>query len=150
MLDGPLAAIGFERLPYEHDHVPAGPVDDPERWVKRLFARRNHPDGDVNLHVRVAGSPNERLALLFRDWFRAHPEAVPAYAAFKRVLAAEVGDIGVYSDVKDPGRRPRHRRRGDLGRDHRLEPAAIEADSDSLVTQCPLRALDDQRVRREP
>ena len=94
VLDAPLAAMGFERQPYEHDHVPAGTVDDPERWVKRLWARRDHPDGDVNLHARVAGSPNERLALLFRDWFRAHSEAVPAYAAFKRTLAAEVGDIG--------------------------------------------------------
>ena len=42
----------------------------------------------MNLHVRLAGSPNERLALLFRDWFRAHPEAVP--------------DVATYSDVKDP------------------------------------------------
>jgi GrpB-like predicted nucleotidyltransferase (UPF0157 family) len=101
-LEDPLGAIGFERLPYDRDHVPAGLVDDPDRWVKRLFARRDHADGPVNLHVRVSGSPNERLALLFRDWFRAHPDAVPAYAQFKRVLAAEVGDIGVYSDVKDP------------------------------------------------
>jgi GrpB-like predicted nucleotidyltransferase (UPF0157 family) len=102
VLDAPLAALGYVREPWDHDHVPAGTVDDPERWVKRLWSRRNHPDGSVNLHLRVAGSPNERLALLFRDWFRAHPEAVPAYAEFKRVLAAEVSDIGVYSDVKDP------------------------------------------------
>jgi GrpB-like predicted nucleotidyltransferase (UPF0157 family) len=101
-LDAPLESMGFERLPYEHDHVPAGSVDDPERWVKRVWSRRDHSDGDVNLHVRVVGSPNERLALLFRDWFRAHPEAVAAYAAFKRVLASEVGEIGAYSDVKDP------------------------------------------------
>jgi GrpB-like predicted nucleotidyltransferase (UPF0157 family)/predicted pyridoxine 5'-phosphate oxidase superfamily flavin-nucleotide-binding protein len=101
-LDAPLSALGFERLPYEHDHVPAGRSDDPEQWVKRLWARRGHRDGDVNLHIRLAGSPNERLALLFRDWFRAHPEAVPAYAAFKRSLAAELDDVGAYSDVKDP------------------------------------------------
>jgi GrpB-like predicted nucleotidyltransferase (UPF0157 family) len=101
-LDDPLAAMGYERLPYEHDHVPAGSDDDPERWVKRLWARRNGVDPSVNLHVRLVGSPNERLALLFRDWFRAHPEAVPAYAAFKRTLAAELPDVGAYSDVKDP------------------------------------------------
>jgi len=53
-------------------------------------------------HARLAGSPNERLALLFRDWFRAHPAAVPAYAAFKLRLAEAVGDLGVYTDVKDP------------------------------------------------
>jgi len=100
--DQPLGSLGFRRTPYERDHVPAGRQDDGRRWVKRLWARRGHPDGDVNLHVRLAGSPNERLALLFRDWFRAHPEAVPAYAAFKRSLAATAPDIATYSDIKDP------------------------------------------------
>ena len=102
VLADPLAAAGFVREPWENDHVPAGSDDDPQRWVKRLWSRRQHPDGDVNLHIRIAGSPNERLALLFRDWFRAHPESVPAYATFKRTLATELDDIGMYSDVKDP------------------------------------------------
>ena len=66
------------------------------------WARRAHRDGDVNLHVRLADSPNERLALLFRDWFRAHPLAVPAYAQFKQMLAEAVADGGVYAEVKDP------------------------------------------------
>lgn len=101
----PLARLGFGRSPYERDHVPAGLDDSPARWGKRLWVRRGGPGvaaEDVNLHVRVAGSPNERLALLFRDWFRSHPEAVPAYAAFKRTLAASVPDTGTYADVKDP------------------------------------------------
>jgi GrpB-like predicted nucleotidyltransferase (UPF0157 family) len=99
----PLAALGYDRLPYERDHVPAGDDGDPELWAKRYWRRRNHPAGDVNLHVRVAGSPNERLALLFRDWLRAHPPAVAAYARFKAVLADAVnGDLEVYTDVKDP------------------------------------------------
>jgi GrpB-like predicted nucleotidyltransferase (UPF0157 family) len=38
---------------------------------------------------------------LFRDWFRAHPEAVPAYARFKLALTDAVRDIEVYTDVKD-------------------------------------------------
>lgn len=100
--DRPLADAGFKRSVYDRDHVPAGLSDDPARWAKRLWARRGHHLPDVNLHVRLLGSPNERLALLFRDWFRAHPEAVAAYARFKRVLAAEVGGINAYSDVKDP------------------------------------------------
>jgi GrpB-like predicted nucleotidyltransferase (UPF0157 family) len=100
--DGPLAALGFARRPYEHDHVPAGCDDPPSRWVKRYWSRRSTGADDVNLHCRLAGSPNERLALLFRDWFRAHPRAVPAYARFKTVLAAAVDDLGVYTDVKDP------------------------------------------------
>jgi GrpB-like predicted nucleotidyltransferase (UPF0157 family) len=100
--DEPLGTQGFQRVPYEHDHVPAGLEDDPGRWVKRLWSRRGHAAGDENLHVRLAGSPNERVALLFRDWLRAHPAAVPAYSAFKRGLAGAVADLGVYTDVKDP------------------------------------------------
>jgi GrpB-like predicted nucleotidyltransferase (UPF0157 family) len=102
VFENPLAAMGFERLPYDRDHVPAGRSDDPALWVKRFWRRRGHQDGDVNLHVRLVGSPNERLALLFRDWMRAHPEAVPPYAAFKRALAATAPDVDWYSDLKDP------------------------------------------------
>jgi GrpB-like predicted nucleotidyltransferase (UPF0157 family) len=90
--DQPLASLGFRRSPY----------DDPIDWAKRLWTRRDHGDGDVNLHVRRTGSPNERLALLFRDWFRAHPDSIPAYAAFKMALAGATTDIDVYSVVKDP------------------------------------------------
>ena len=97
----PLRNLGFEPGEFGHDHVPAGSDDDPGRWVKRFWSRRNGA-GDVNLHVRLVGSPNERLALLFRDWFRAHPSAVPAYAAFKRALGDAVPDTRVYSEVKDP------------------------------------------------
>jgi GrpB-like predicted nucleotidyltransferase (UPF0157 family) len=102
--DGPLAEAGFVRLPYERDHVPAGCADGPESWVKRFWCLRGPGVVEpVNLHCRVVGSPNERLALLFRDWFRAHPAAVPAYAAFKVALAAAVSqDLGLYTDVKDP------------------------------------------------
>ena len=100
--DEPLGELGFRRLPYERDHVPAGCGDPPHVWVKRYWHRRRAGAEDVNLHCRVTGSPNERVALLFRDWFRAHPGAVPAYARFKAVLAAAVGDLGVYTDVKDP------------------------------------------------
>jgi GrpB-like predicted nucleotidyltransferase (UPF0157 family) len=100
--DAPLTALGFHRSPHELDHVPAGRADDPARWAKRLWLRRGAHEGDVNLHVRVVGSPNERLALLFRDWFRAHPEAVPAYGRFKEVLAGSVADVDDYADVKDP------------------------------------------------
>jgi GrpB-like predicted nucleotidyltransferase (UPF0157 family) len=98
----PLAERGFQRSAYQHDHVPAGWDDDPARWTKRLWSRRGHAAEDMNLHVRVLGAPNERLALLFRDWFRAHPEAVPSYARFKRALADVVPDTGTYADVKDP------------------------------------------------
>jgi GrpB-like predicted nucleotidyltransferase (UPF0157 family) len=98
----PLRLLGFHQMPFLADHVPAGRPDDPARWAKRMWRRRGHPDGDVNLHVRLAGSPNWRLAVLFRDWFRAHPQAVPAYAEFKRSLASVAPDLDSYTDVKDP------------------------------------------------
>jgi GrpB-like predicted nucleotidyltransferase (UPF0157 family) len=102
--DGPLAALGFVRRPYDRDHVPAGRGDESQLWAKRYWHVRGPGVVEpVNLHCRVVGSPNERLALLFRDWFRAHPAAVPAYAAFKVALAAAVSeDLGWYTDVKDP------------------------------------------------
>jgi GrpB-like predicted nucleotidyltransferase (UPF0157 family) len=98
----PLGRLGFVLHHYRRDHVPAGRPDDPARWTKRLWYRRDHPDGAVNLHARAVGSPGERLALLFRDWFRAHPAQVPAYSRFKRVVAEHAADIGTYSDIKDP------------------------------------------------
>jgi GrpB-like predicted nucleotidyltransferase (UPF0157 family) len=100
--DAPLTRLGYTRLPYERDHVPAGDESDPALWAKRYWRRRDHPAGDVNLHVRVVGSPNERLALLFRDWMRAHPLAVPAYARFKSELAKAVVRLDVYTEIKDP------------------------------------------------
>jgi GrpB-like predicted nucleotidyltransferase (UPF0157 family) len=100
--DEPLRLLGFERSPYEADHVPAGRSDDPADWTKRLWVRRADSSSAVNLHVRRLGSPNERLALLFRDWFLAHPEAVPAYGTFKSSLAEISESTGIYADVKDP------------------------------------------------
>ena len=100
--DSALADLGFLRSPYEHDHVPAGRTDDRADWEKRLWVRRGSTGDDVNLHLRRPGSPNERVALLFRDWFRAHPEAVASYGGFKVALAASVPDLDVYTDVKDP------------------------------------------------
>jgi GrpB-like predicted nucleotidyltransferase (UPF0157 family) len=98
----PLAELGFDFKPYRNDHVPAGSDDPVDDWVKRLWSRRDAPGDDANLHVRLVDSPNERLALLFRDWFRAHPKAVPGYAAFKRTLAKHCPGLYSYTDVKDP------------------------------------------------
>ena len=100
--DAPLADWGLVRRPFERDHVPAGRDDAPERWAKRFWSGSTPQHERINLHVRVAGAPNERLALLFRDWFRAHPVAVPAYSAFKRRLADIAGDLETYADAKDP------------------------------------------------
>ncbi len=100
--DQPLHDLGFARFPNgTRDHVPAGRSDDPALWAKRFWQHRGTGE-DVNLHVRLVGSPNERLALLFRDWMCAHPPAVIAYSAIKRSLAAAVPDLDTYVEVKDP------------------------------------------------
>lgn len=116
----PLAERGFERLPYERDHVPAGRDDDPARWAKRYWRRRGADAGqegalDVNLHVRRAGSPNERLALLFRDWFRAHPGAVAGVCALQGGAGGVGGRPGHVCGHQGPGGGPGGRGRGALG-----------------------------------
>ena len=72
-----------------------------ETWPKRLHGSAD-PGRPVNLHVRVAGSPGWRYALLMRDHLRADPVARDAYAAAKRRWAAEHPDIGGYAGVKEP------------------------------------------------
>ncbi len=83
------------------DHCPPHQVDVPADWAKLLFRppagqRRTHT------HVRVLGRPNQRYALLFRDYLRAHPATAAAYAELKRRLAANLADPATYPDVKDP------------------------------------------------
>lgn len=97
-----LAGIGYEiddRL--RRDHRPpdaTGPEGDWEKWYFR------EPAGQrlINMHVRVAGRPNQRYPLLFRDYLRAHPATAEAYARLKRQLAAGLADPSTYPDVKDP------------------------------------------------
>lgn len=100
--DDPLRAFELVRRPWQQDHIPAGRDEDPSRWAKRLWGKAKLGGERIILHCRVAGSPNERLALLFRDWFRAHPRAIPAYAQFKQSLAEAVNDLDIYTDIKDP------------------------------------------------
>ncbi len=83
------------------DHRPAhapGPDTDWEKW---FF---NPPAGQrrTNTHVRIAGRANQRYALLFRDYLRAHPATAEAYAELKRRLAQNLADADTYPEVKDP------------------------------------------------
>jgi len=98
-----LVAAGFQHFPeHSHDHVPAGEDPTPERWAKLTFnqgaGRRR-----ANVHVRVAGRPNQRYALLFRDYLRAHPASRATIERIKRELARHHGDdVEAYYDIKDP------------------------------------------------
>jgi GrpB-like predicted nucleotidyltransferase (UPF0157 family) len=84
------------------DHPVPGFSADPGDWEKRFFSE---PAGvrRVNLHMRVEGRSNQRYALLFRDYLRAHPASAQSYAALKRHLASLLPDDSArYADVKDP------------------------------------------------
>lgn len=86
------------------DHFPPGWSGDEREWEKHFF---NAGAGQrrVNLHVRGQGRANQRYALLFRDYLRAHPPVAAAYAAVKHKLVEYLGqadDITPYVDIKDP------------------------------------------------
>jgi dephospho-CoA kinase len=82
-------------------------VDDPQEdgaspWPKRVHVGAD-PKRAVNVHVRSPETPSWRLALLFRDWIRAHPAERDAYAELKQQLArkhAADGTIEHYADDK--------------------------------------------------
>ena len=70
-------------------------------WPKRLHGSAD-PGQAVNLHVRVAGSPGWRFALLMRDHLRSVPAARDGYAAAKQVWQAQHPDRGSYAEAKEP------------------------------------------------
>jgi GrpB-like predicted nucleotidyltransferase (UPF0157 family) len=98
-----LVAAGFtDRPDITRDHVPLGEDEDPALWAKLYF---NGPGGGrrTHIHVRVEGNPNQRYALLFRDYLRAHPNSARTIELIKRRLAHYHGDNAeVYYDIKDP------------------------------------------------
>ncbi|MYW93029.1 dephospho-CoA kinase [Amycolatopsis rubida] len=80
--------------------------DDPQggdgKWVKR-FHQSADPKRPVNLHVRSTETPAWRLALVFRDWIRAHPDERDSYARVKEELArkhAADGTVEQYAEEK--------------------------------------------------
>jgi dephospho-CoA kinase len=99
-----LGRMGFEQRMGAwnlRDHVPAGWVGNPARWSKLVFA----PVGSFrpsNVHVRRSGAPNERYALLFRDFLRSNSEARDAWGRFKTQLALTSSNLSEYGAVKDP------------------------------------------------
>ncbi len=87
---------------HSHDHVPLGEDETPRLWRKFLFTQ---PEGArrVNIHARVEGNPNQRYALLFRDYLRAHPHSVRTVELIKREIARRhADDMDAYYDIKDP------------------------------------------------
>jgi GrpB-like predicted nucleotidyltransferase (UPF0157 family) len=97
-----MVTAGFtHRVDIAGDHVPNPPAQ-PADWAKLYFQQRPG-ERRAHIHVRIVGAPNQRYALLFRDYLRAHPAAAGDYAALKRDLAARFpDDAESYYDIKDP------------------------------------------------
>jgi GrpB-like predicted nucleotidyltransferase (UPF0157 family) len=96
-----LACAGFVHRPDNPgDHRPPGRHGPAADWAKLYFGPLI--DRAIHVHVRAAGRPNQRYALLFRDYLRARPDVAAAYAELKRRLAALGVTRGVYAEVKDP------------------------------------------------
>lgn len=98
-----LARAGFDLQPGTWtDHVPCDAPSAPDLWSKR-YARAAAGKRRAHLHIRRLGAPNERYALLFRDYLRASPAAAGSYALIKQELAARhADDQDAYYSVKDP------------------------------------------------
>ncbi len=97
-----ITACDFVKHPdVTSDHVPPGYVGKAEDWSKYFFMQ---PAGQrrINLHVRKVGSPNQRYAILFRDYLIAHSHVALAYGQLKKRLAVSLVNDAAYPEVKDP------------------------------------------------
>ena len=97
-----LEALGYTKVPgIVRDHRPPGETGPDADWEK-LYFRPPPGQRHTHLHVRALGRPNQRYALLFRDYLIAHPDTADAYGELKRRLATSLKDPDDYPDVKDP------------------------------------------------
>jgi GrpB-like predicted nucleotidyltransferase (UPF0157 family) len=97
-----LVGADWELRPPRRDHLVPGLPPEELQWVKRLVVEPMYRRR-VNLHIRVDGHANQRYALLFRDYLRAHPDTAAAYGNFKqRAAALPFDNVGDYADLKDP------------------------------------------------
>lgn len=98
-----MESLGYVLRPENtQDHCPPGLESSAVEWTKRYF-RETEGKRRVHVHVREAGRANQRYALLFRDYLRAHSGSAAAYGEVKRQLAYyHADDISAYVTIKDP------------------------------------------------
>lgn len=77
-------------------------------WQKRFHASAD-PGRAANIHIRVAGWPNQQFALLFVDWLNAHPQERADYLMIKRNAATQPDRDG-YTEAKEPWLRGAYQR----------------------------------------
>ena len=75
---------------------------DPKAEWEQFFFTQAAGQRRVNIHVRQAAKPNQRYALLFRDYLASHPRVAAAYGELKVRLAASLASEDDDPDVKDP------------------------------------------------
>lgn len=81
----------------EFDHS-----SDDALWHKRIHASAD-PGRPTNVHIRVAGWPNQQFALLFTAWVAANADVREDYLARKRGVAdAGHATSGAYAEAKEP------------------------------------------------
>lgn len=84
------------------DHRPLGDKSPDSEWRKR-YAREPEGHKRAHIHIRAAGSTNQRYAILFRDYLRYEPRALANYEKLKQELARlHPYDIDAYLAVKEP------------------------------------------------
>ncbi len=97
-----LTATGYVLKPHLSDHIPPGEDPSPHLWEKRMCCERPG-ERAANIHVRKSGNLNQRYALLFKDYLRAHPNSAATIDHIKRELARyHPNDWDAYYDIKDP------------------------------------------------
>ncbi len=99
-----LGEAGFPAVPGAWRDTAKPGFEDPELWQKRFHANAD-PGRAANIHLRVAGSPGWRYALLFRDWLRSDADARADYAVEKETLVAQFADdagTARYAEAKEP------------------------------------------------
>jgi len=106
-----LLAAGYPRVDGVTDDV--AHTDDTAVWRKRLHASGD-PGRPTNVHLRVDGWPNQRFALLFRDWLIADADVRAEYLAVKRAAAADGPETtDDYAEAKEPWLVDAYRRAGE-------------------------------------
>lgn len=97
-VESELERIGYRRRaePWNNVEPAAG-----KNWPKMTFAP---PVGGraQNIHVRTADSATARVALLFRDHLREHPQRTAWWAALKVQVARVTDDLDGYGQIKHP------------------------------------------------
>jgi dephospho-CoA kinase len=94
-LVGPITDAGYPRI----ERITQ---DWPHTGHSALWRKRIHCAADsgrpANVHIRVAGSPGQQFALLFRDWLRAIAGVQDEYVSVKRHALAAPD----YAEAKEP------------------------------------------------